>query len=110
MKLRPLQDWAVVRPDQPQERTVGGIVIPEVAKERPQEGTVLAIGEGYFEEPDKSKKEKSAESKKDRKFIQTTLKSGDRVVYEKYSGTQIEVEGEDLVLVKERDILGVMDV
>lgn len=104
MKIRPLQDWAVLQPRAAEEKTAGGIVIPDVAQEEPQEGTVLAIGEGHFEE-DKEEKGKG----KERKFVKTVLKPGARVVYRKYAESKIEVEGEEIVMVRERDILGVYE-
>jgi len=102
MKVRPLHDWVVIRPGKSQDRTAGGIVIPDVAKERPQEGEVVAVGEGRFEKKDEKGKVKEQE----KKFIKTTLKPGDRVVYEKYSTRKIEVNGEELVMVREEDVLG----
>ena len=103
MKIRPLHDWVVIRPGKAQDRTAGGIVIPDVAKEKPQEGEVLAVGEGRFE---KEKDEKSKSKEKERKFIKTTLKPGDRVMYEKYSAKKVEVNGEELVMVREEEVLG----
>jgi chaperonin GroES len=79
-------------------------VIPDVAKEKPQEGEVVAVGEGRFETEKKAEKGKAKEQ--ERKFIKTTLKPGDRVVYEKYSARKIEVNGEELVMVREEDVLG----
>jgi len=103
MKIRPLHDWVVIRPGTAQDRTPGGIVIPDVAKEKPQEGEVLAVGEGRFE---KEKDEKGKSKEKEGKFIKTTLKPGDRVMYEKYSGKKVEVNGEELVMVREEEVLG----
>ena len=105
MKVRPLHDWVVIRPGKSQDRTAGGIVIPEVAKERPQEGEVVAVGEGRFEKKDEKGKVKEQE----KKFIKTTLKPGDRIVYEKYSTRKIEVNGEELVMVREEDVLGLFE-
>ena len=102
MKVKPLHDWVVIRPGKSHDRTAGGLIIPDVAKEKPQEGEVLAVGEGRFEKKDEKGKVKEQE----RKFIKTTLKPGDRVAYEKYSTRKIEVNGEDLVMVREEDVLG----
>jgi chaperonin GroES len=102
MKVRPLHDWVVIRPGKSHDLTAGGIVIPDVAKEKPQEGEVLAVGEGRFEKKDEKVKVKEQE----RKFIKTTLKPGDRVVYEKYSARNIQVNSEELVMVREEDVLG----
>ncbi len=105
MKIRPLNDWAVIRPSEAAGRTAGGIYIPETAKEKPAEGSVLAIGPGAFEEEKRGAKK---EGKKKRKFIPTTVKQGDRVLYERYAGQEITIDGEELVLVRERSILGTM--
>lgn len=101
MKIKPLQDWAVIRPSEPNEKTAGGIVIPDVAKEKPQEGEVLAIGEGRFKEK-KDKKGKVIE----KTFVKTVLKPGDRVLYEKYGVRRIPLEGEEFTMVREEDVLG----
>ena len=101
MKLRPLSNWALIRPQAAQEKSAGGIFIPDVAKEKPAEGTVIAVGEGRFEE------EKDAAGKvKDRKFVKTTVRPGTRVLYEKYAGTTVTLDGEDLVMVRESSVLG----
>ncbi len=101
MKIRPLQDWALIRPKGEAEKSAGGIIIPDVAKEKPQEGEVLAIGGGHYKE-EEDKKGKVIE----KKFVPTVIKPGDRVMYEKYGVTKIEIDGEDLVLVREENILG----
>jgi len=103
MKIKPLHDWAVIRPQDAVERTVGGIVIPDTAKERPAEGEVLAIGAGKFVE-EKDKKGKV----KEKKFEQTTLKPGDHVLYEKYAATKVNVNNEEMVMVREENILGLL--
>jgi chaperonin GroES len=105
MKLKPMNDWAVVRPTDAAEKTAGGLYIPDSAKEKPQEGVVEAIGPGAYEEEKFGKKKTE---KKDRKFIPTTVKPGDRVLYERYAGQTYTIDNEDLVLVRERDILGTL--
>jgi len=105
MKLKPMNDWAVIRPSDAAEKTSGGLYIPDSAKEKPQEGVVEAIGPGAYEEEKYGKKKIE---KKDRKFIPTTVKPGDLVLYERYAGQTYAIEGEDLVLVRERDILGTL--
>lgn len=101
MKLRPLSNWALIRPSAASDKTAGGIYIPEVAKEKPVEGEVLAIGDGRWEE------EKDAKGKlKEKKFVKTSLKPGTRVMYEKYAASKVEIDGEELVLVREENILG----
>ena len=103
MKIKPLHDWAVIRPKEAQERTAGGLVIPDTAKERPSEGEVLAIGTGKFVE----EKDKRGDVK-EKKFVQTVLKPGDHVLYEKYSAIKVNVNHEELVMVREEDVLGLL--
>jgi chaperonin GroES len=105
MKLKPLQDWAVIRPTVAETKSAGGIIIPDTAQEKPQEGVVEAIGPGALEEEKSSEKKTE---KKERKFIPTTVKPGERVLYEKYAGKTYTIGGEDLVLVRERDIIGIL--
>jgi chaperonin GroES len=100
-----MNDWAVVRPSDAAEKTAGGLYIPDSAKEKPQQGVVEAIGPGAYEEEKYGKKKIE---KKDRKFIPTTVKPGDLVLYERYAGQTYSIENEDLVLVRERDILGIL--
>jgi chaperonin GroES len=103
MNLKPLHDWAVIRPSDAQEMTASGLYIPDTAQDKPYEGTVIAIGPGALEEEKYGKKK---EEGKERKFIPTTIKPGDLVLYGKYAGQTYTISGEDLVLVRERDILG----
>jgi chaperonin GroES len=105
MNLKPMNDWAVIRPSDAAEKTAGGLYIPDSAKEKPQEGVVEAIGPGAYEEEKHGKKK---DQKEKRKFISTTVKPGDLVLYERYAGQTYAIEGEDLVLVRERDILGIL--
>ena len=89
--LEPLEDRIVVRPlEEETQKTPSGIIIPDTAKEEPQEGEVVAVGPGRFE---------------DGKLVPMTLKVGDRVIYSKYGGTEVKVEGEDLLILTEHDIL-----
>ena len=89
--IKPLEDRILVRPEEGQETTVSGIVIPDTAKEKPQEGTVLAIGPG--------KRSDTGD------LIPMDVKEGDRVMYSKYGGTEIKVDGEDLLVLRESDVL-----
>jgi len=91
VKLQPLADRLVVKPIEREEVTKGGIVLPDTAKEKPQEGEVLAVGPGRLSE--------------DGKRIAMEVKVGDRVIYARYGGTEIKVEGEELVILRESDIL-----
>ena len=91
VKLNPLADRLVVRPIEKEEVTKGGIVLPDTAKEKPQEGEVLAVGPGRVSE--------------DGKRIAMDVKVGDIVVYSKYGGTEIKVDGEELIILRESDIL-----
>jgi chaperonin GroES len=92
MKLQPLEDRIVVRSSEPEEMTVSGLVIPDTAKEKPQQGEVLAVGPGR-------RAEQSGE------VIPMDLKVGDAVVYSKYGGTEITIDGEDLLILTSRDVL-----
>ncbi|MDA8433587.1 MAG: co-chaperone GroES [Nitrospiraceae bacterium] len=105
MHIKPLQDWAVIRKSEAPEMTASGIIIPEVAKEKPLEGTILAIGPGKLV-PEKGK-EKEKEKKK--KFVPTVLKPGQHVLYQKYAEREVELGGQTITLVREEDILGVME-
>jgi len=105
MKLQPLQDWAVIRPSEAGEMTAGGLYIPDTAKDKPQEGVVEAIGPGAYEEEKFGKKKKE---KKERRFITTSVKPGDQVIYERYAGQTYQIDGEERILVRERDILGIL--
>ena len=93
MSLHPLDDRIVVRPNESEETTASGLVIPDTAKEKPQQGEVLAVGPGR-------RGETSGE------LIPIDVKVGDTVVYSKYGGTEIIVEGEDLLILSSRDVLG----
>jgi chaperonin GroES len=92
MKLQPLEDRIVVRASEPETTTSSGLVIPDTAKEKPQQGEVLAVGPGR-------RAENSGE------LIPTDLKVGDTVVYSKYGGTEITIDGEDLLILTSRDVL-----
>ena len=105
MKLMPLQDWAVIRPSDADEMTAGGLYIPDTAKDKPHEGVVEAIGPGALEEEKRGKKK---EEKKERRFIPTVIKPGDLVLYERYAGQTYTIGGEERIMVRERDILGVL--
>ena len=92
MKLQPLEDRIVVRAGEPEETTVSGLVIPDTAKEKPQQGEVLAVGPGR-------RAENTGE------IVPLDIKVGDTVVYSKYGGTEITVDGEDLLILTGRDVL-----
>jgi len=92
--FRPLHDRVVVRRVDAEEKTAGGIIIPDTAKEKPQEGIVLSVGPGARDEHGK--------------LVPLDVKAGDRVLFGKWSGTEIKVDGEDLLIMKESDIMGVM--
>ena len=96
MNLKPLENRIVVRPSEAEETTVSGIVIPDTAKEKPQQGEVLAAGPGR-------RSEQTGE------LIPLDLKVGDTVVYSKYGGTEITIDGEDLLILTSRDVLAVVD-
>src|SRR5436190_22894198 len=95
MQFRPLNDRVVIRRIEGEEKTKGGIIIPDNAKEKPQEGEVMAVGPGARDESGK--------------VIPLDLKAGDRVLFGKWSGTEVKVDGEDLLIMKESDIMGVIE-
>ena len=95
MKLRPLQDRVLVRRVEPEVKTAGGIFIPDTAQEKPTEGEVVAVGPGMRDEAGK--------------VHPLEVKSGDRVLFGKWSGTEVKLDGEDLMIMKETDIMGVLD-
>jgi chaperonin GroES len=95
MKFRPLHDRVVVRRIEGEEKTKGGIIIPDNAKEKPQEGEVIAVGPGARDE--------------NGKIVPLDLKAGDRVLFGKWSGSEVKLDGEDLLIMKESDIMGVIE-
>ncbi len=105
MKLKPLQDWALIQPIEPKEMTAAGIIIPDSAKDKPTEGIVLAIGPGKF----KAEKDGKKEKEKEKKFVPTELKPGQRIMYGKYSAREFELDREMVVLVREEDVLGIIE-
>ena len=94
MGFRPLHDRVLVRRVEAEEKTAGGIIIPDSAKEKPQEGEVVAVGVGVKSE--------------DGKITPLDVKAGDRILFGKWSGTEVKVDGEDLLIMKESDILGIV--
>jgi chaperonin GroES len=94
-KLQPLGDRVVVKPTPREEMTKSGIVLPDTAKEKPQEGTIIAVGPGAFDN--------------DGKRMPIDVKKGDKVLYAKYAGTEFKIDGEELLIVKQSDILAIVD-
>jgi chaperonin GroES len=94
LKFRPLHDRVVVRRIEADAKTKGGIIIPDTVKEKPQEGEILSVGPGGRDEAGK--------------LIPIDLKAGDRVLFGKWSGTEVKIDGEDLLIMKESDIMGVI--
>jgi chaperonin GroES len=95
MKFRPLQDRVLIRRVEGETKTSGGIIIPDTAKEKPMEGEIVAVGPGARGE--------------DGRLHPLDVQSGDRVLFGKWSGTEIKLDGEDLIIMKESDIMGVID-
>ena len=95
MAFRPLHDRVLVRRIEESEKTAGGIIIPDTAKEKPQEGEILAVGSGARGD--------------DGKVTPLDVKAGDKVLFGKWSGTEVRVDGEDLLIMKESDLLGIVD-
>ncbi|MDP3781849.1 MAG: co-chaperone GroES [Sphingopyxis sp.] len=94
MQFRPLHDRVLVRRIEAEEKTAGGIIIPDTAKEKPQEGVVVSVGSGARAD--------------DGKVTPLDVKAGDRILFGKWSGTEVKVDGEELLIMKESDILGVI--
>lgn len=107
MGMQPLQDWTLIEPSEAKGKTTGGLVIPDTAKEKPAEGKVLAVGKGRWEIPEK-KSDRKPKKKEEKIFRSTVLKPGDQVLYEKYATTEVELDGKELVLVRESDVLGLV--
>jgi chaperonin GroES len=95
MKFRPLHDRVVVRRIDAEEKSAGGIIIPDSAQEKPQQGEVVAVGPGGRGD--------------DNELIPMDVKAGDRVLFGKWSGTEVKIDGEDLLIMKESDIMGVLE-
>jgi chaperonin GroES len=95
MHFRPLHDRVVVRRLEQEEKTAGGIIIPDTAKEKPQEGEIIAVGPGARGE--------------DGKLHPLDVKAGDRVLFGKWSGTEVKIDGEELIIMKESDVMGVLE-
>jgi chaperonin GroES len=95
LKFRPLHDRVLVRRSAEEERTAGGIIIPDTAKEKPMEGEIVAVGPG-------ARNDKG-------EIIAPEVKAGDRVLFGKYAGTDVTIEGEDLVIIKESDVMGIIE-
>jgi chaperonin GroES len=94
MKFRPLHDRVLVKPLEGEEKTVGGIIIPDTAQEKPSEGKVVSVGSGVRDETGN--------------LVKLTVKAGDRVLYGKFSGTEVKLDGKDMLIVRENDILAVL--
>ena len=95
MKFRPLHDRVLVRRIEQNEKTAGGIIIPDTAKEKPQEGEVISVGAGIRDEAGK--------------LVPLDVKAGDRILFGKWSGTEVKLDGKDLLIMKESDIMGVIE-
>ena len=95
MHFKPLHDRVLVRRIEAEEKTAGGIIIPDTAKEKPMEGEVVAVGPGARED--------------DGKLVELAVTAGDRILFGKWSGTEVRIDGEDLLIMKESDILGIIE-
>ncbi len=95
MKIRPLHDRVIVKRQEAETKTAGGIIIPDSAKEKPQEGEVIAVGNGIRRE--------------DGTVAPLDVKAGDKILFSKYAGTEIKIDGDDFLMMKEDDILGVVE-
>ena len=95
MKIRPLQDRVIVQRLEEEQKTKGGIIIPDTAKEKPQEGKVIAVGKGKANE--------------DGKVVPLSVREGDKILFGKYSGTEVKLNGNEYLIMREEDILGVIE-
>jgi len=95
MKFRPLHDRVVVRRVKNEEKTAGGIIIPDTAQEKPQEGTIIAVGTGARDEAGT--------------LVPLDVKAGDRILFGKWSGTEVKIDGEELLIMKETDVMGIVE-
>jgi chaperonin GroES len=95
MKIRPLQDRVIVKRLEEEAKTKGGIIIPDTAKEKPMEGLVISVGKGKVGD--------------DGKLIKPDVKAGDRILFGKYSGTEVKIDGDELLIMREDDILGILE-
>ncbi|MBW2062738.1 MAG: co-chaperone GroES [Deltaproteobacteria bacterium] len=95
MKVRPLQDRVLVQRIEEEEKTKGGIIIPDTAKEKPQEGKIMAVGKGKVLENGTK--------------VKPDVKTGERILFSKYAGTEIQIEGEEYLIMREDDILGIIE-
>jgi len=95
MKIKPLNDRVIVKRVEEEQKTAGGIIIPDTAKEKPQEGEVVAVGPGKRDD--------------DGKHIALEVKEGDRILFGKYAGTEIKIDGEEHIFMRENDILGILN-
>jgi chaperonin GroES len=95
MKFRPLHDRVVVKPIEADEKSAGGIIIPDTAKEKPSQGEVIAVGPGGRDEAGK--------------LISIDVQVGDRVLFGKWSGTEVKIDGQELLIIKESDVMGIID-
>lgn len=95
MKIRPLQDRVIVERIEEEERTKGGIIIPDTAKEKPQEGKIIAVGKGKVND--------------DGKLLPLSVKAGDKILFGKYSGTEVKLNGNEYLIMREEDILGIIE-
>ena len=94
MNVKPLADRVIVKPLEAEEKTAGGIIIPDNAKEKPQKGEIVAVGAGKISD--------------NGQLIEMTLKAGDKVLYGKYSGTEVSVDGDELLIMRESDVLAII--
>jgi len=95
MKFRPLHDRVLLRRVEQEQKTAGGIIIPDTAKEKPQEGEVIAVGPGTRDE--------------NGKLVPLDVRAGDRVLFGKWSGTEVKIDGEELLIMKESDVMGIIE-
>ena len=105
MGFKPLHDWVLIKRGIPEEKTSGGIIIPDAARSKPAEGVVEAIGPGRY----KQEKDKKGKDKKEKKFVSTVLKPGQQVMFIDYMAKDVTLDGQEITLIREEDILGTIE-
>ena len=109
MNLKPLQDWAILKQVESEEKTAGGLFIPDTAKEKPQKGIVERIGPGCYEKEEPWKKKKKKEKEEEKKFIPTEVKPGQTVLFEKFAARKLDLGDNEFLMVREKNIIAILE-
>ncbi|HLC16034.1 MAG TPA: co-chaperone GroES [Thermodesulfovibrionia bacterium] len=109
MNVKPLHDWALLKEVESEEKTGGGLFIPDSAKEKPQKGIVERVGPGRYEQDEPWKRKKKKDKKAEKKFIPTEVKPGQTVLFERYAAKKVRVGNQDMLMVREKNMLAVFE-